>query len=68
MVDEILAREVFLCHRSIPIVLISEVAVKIDFRRHDCLAGQVDAGGAGRKRNLPASADLLELRVLDKEC
>ena len=49
MVDQILAREILLRHRAVPIVLIADVAVEVDLGRHHGLAGQVDARCAGRK-------------------
>ena len=61
VVDQVLAGEVLLGHRAVPIVLVADVAVQVDLRRHDGLAGQVDVRGAGRHLNLATPADPREL-------
>src|SRR5438093_4554764 len=67
MVDEILAREVLLCHCPIDVVLISDVAVQIDLRRHHGLAGQIDTHRPGWRLHLASPADSRELTILDDE-
>jgi hypothetical protein len=39
VIDEILAGEIFLRHRAVEIVLISDVTVEIDLVGNDCLSG-----------------------------
>ena len=48
MIDEILAGEILLRHRPVPVVLVADMAVKIDLRRHDGLAREIDAHRSGR--------------------
>src|SRR5579872_1683148 len=67
MVDQILSRVVFLGHRAIRVVLVAEVAVKIDLGRHDGLSGEIDAGRAGRHLYFAFAADSGKLCILDNE-
>ena len=67
VVDQILAREEFLGHGSFRDVLEPEVAVKIDDRRHDRLARQIDVHGPGWNPQLTSPPDTSEQVVLHKE-
>jgi hypothetical protein len=67
VVDEILAREEFLCHGSFRYVLEPEVAVKIDHRRHDGFAREIDVHSSGRNLECATPAYPSEQVVLDKE-
>ena len=67
MVDQILARVIFLCHRPVHIVLEPDVTVEIDLARHHGLAGQVDVRRPNRDPQLAALAYLGELAILDDE-
>jgi len=44
-----------------------DVAVKIDFCRHDCLAGQIDTGCSSRNLDVALATDARESSVLDDE-
>src|SRR5215471_14933424 len=68
MIDEILAGKVFLGHRAVPVVLESDVAVKINLRGHHGFAGQVDMSCAGRNLDLAFAADSSEETVFNDEC
>ena len=46
VVDEVLAREHLLRHPAVGEILKAEMAVEIDERRHDGLAGKIDARAA----------------------
>jgi len=59
MVDEIFACEILLGHRSVKIVLVSDVTVEIHLGRHDRLACQVHAHCPSRNRHLAAAARLV---------
>ncbi|PYS35325.1 MAG: hypothetical protein DMG14_27225 [Acidobacteria bacterium] len=60
MIDEVLVCEVFLCHRAVELVLVSDVAVQIDLCRHHRLARQVDALCARRYGDFAAPAHTRE--------
>jgi hypothetical protein len=73
MVDQVFAREILFGHRSIPIVLVSDVAVQIDLWRHYGLSRQIDAHRVGGNLQLPATSNARkrvssddENRVLDR--
>ena len=57
MVDEVLAREVLLRRGPRDHVLESEVAMHIDLRRHDGLAGEVHSRRPGRHLHFTSPAD-----------
>jgi hypothetical protein len=67
MVDQILSRVIFLCHGSIDGVLVAEVSVKIDLRRHDGPAGKTHTRGSGGNRHLAAAAYAGKDRAFDNE-
>jgi hypothetical protein len=67
MIDQVLAREVLLGHRAVPVVLVADVAVEIDLGRHHELGGQVDVRGAGRHLELSLAPHPREAIVLDEE-
>src|SRR5579872_5845245 len=67
MVYEILAGVVFLGHRPVDIVLKADVAVKIDLRRHHCLASEIDASGSGGDLQLAFAAHTCESAILNQE-
>jgi hypothetical protein len=67
MIDEIVASEILFRHRPIPVVLVPDVAMKIDLRRHDGLARQIDVRRAGRNLQLAPAADAREPAVLHDE-
>jgi hypothetical protein len=67
VVDEILAREELFGHGSIIHVLVSDVPVEIDHRRHDRLARQIDVHSPGWNLQLTALADSSEQIVLNQE-
>ena len=58
MVDQVLARVERLGHRALHDVLESDVAMEIDQRRHNGLAGQVDVCGSRGNAQLASAADL----------
>src|SRR5215831_2153965 len=68
MVDEIFAGEIFLGHRAIPIVLVSDMAMQINLAWNDGLPGQVHAFGAGRNLYLASAAHTREDIALNDEC
>src|SRR5215471_7934742 len=68
MVDEIFTGEIFLGHRAIPIVLVSDMAMQIDLPGNDGLARQVHAFGAGRNLYLASAPHAHEDVALDDEC
>ncbi len=67
MIDVVLAREIRLRHLSGDGIDEAGVAVRIDDRRNDGLAGEIDARRAGRNRHLAVPADRRETAVLDGE-
>src|SRR5688572_17672365 len=67
MVDDILAREVVFVLGVGGRVLVSDVAVQIDQRGHDRLAGEVDARGTGWCLDLTGSADARHAIALDEK-
>ena len=67
MVDEVLARVVLLGHRPVGDMLEPDVAVEVDFCRHDCLAGQIHSGGSGWHLKLAPATNPRELSILDDE-
>lgn len=67
MIDQVLARVIFLRHRAVDIVLEADMAVEIDLAGHDGFASQVDVCRAGGDLQFAALAYLSELAVLDDE-
>ncbi len=67
VVEKILAVEIRLRHAPVTLVKETKVAVNIDQRGRDGLAGQVDAGGAGRKTDLALLSDSRKPVVLNEE-
>ena len=68
MVDEVLAREILLRHRPVKVVLVPDVPMEINLRRHDAFARQIDARRPSRDLHFTLPADLREPVVLDDEC
>src|SRR5215471_2693993 len=68
MVDEIFTGEIFLGHRAIPIVLVSDMAMEIDLPGNDGFPGQVYVFGAGRNLYLASAAHAREDIALNDEC
>src|SRR5262249_11692681 len=68
MVDEIFAGEIFLGHRAIPIVLVSDMPMQIDLPGNDGLARQVHALGACGNRHFASPAHARENVPLNHEC
>jgi hypothetical protein len=68
VIDEILSSEILLRHRPVPVVLVADVAVKVDLRRHDGLACQIDVRGSCGNLQLASPAYASELAALDDEC
>src|SRR5262245_47474034 len=56
MIDEVLTREVLLRHRSVPIVLVANVAMHIHLRWYDGLSRKVDARRARGNLHLTSAA------------
>ena len=67
MIDEILAREILLRHRAVPIVLIAKVTVEIDLRRHHRLTGQIHVLRIARNLDFAAASDTREPAAVDNE-
>jgi hypothetical protein len=67
VVDVVLAGEIRLRHLSGDGIDEAGMAMRVDDRRHDGLAGEIDARRAGRKRHLAVSTDCREAAVLDDE-
>ena len=67
MIDVVLAREVGFRHFAADGVEEAGMAVRVDDRRHHGLAGQINACGAGRDRQLPLPANRREAVVFDDE-
>ena len=67
MIDEVLAREVFLCHRAVPIVLVTKVTVEIDLCRHHRLAGQIHMLRICGNLHFSATPYACELAAVDNE-
>ncbi len=67
MVDQILTCVIFLRHGSVRGVLVTEVAMEIDFGGHHGLAGEIDACGSGGDRELATAADAGEESAVDDE-
>src|SRR5678810_1218088 len=68
MIDEVLASEVLLRHRAIPIVLVTDVTMQIDFCWHDSLPSYVYTRCACRDLQLTSTSNLSERVALDDEC
>ena len=67
VIDQVLTGEVLLRHRAVPIVLVADVTVQVDFRRHHELAGQIDMRGARRHLDLSLPSHPAERVVLNQE-
>src|SRR5262245_30325213 len=67
MIDKVLAREVLLGHRAVPVVLVSKVAMQIDLRGHHGFSRQIHALSAIRHRYFTASSNASERSALDDE-
>jgi hypothetical protein len=67
MRGEICAGEILLGHRPVCDVLEAEVAMRVDFPRHDRLSGQIDMRGAGRDLQRALAANFNEAIIGDDE-
>lgn len=67
MIDQVFAGEILLGHRPIPVVLVSDVPVQIDFSGNDSLTGQTDATRSSRYRNLTVAANLCKTIAFDNK-